>query len=571
MSHLVAIPDLLASAAADLAGVGSSVCAANVAAAGSTTALLAAAGDEVSAAIATLLSGQGRQYQAISVQVAAFHARFVQALGGAGGAYGAAEQAGISPLQLVEWDLLGVINVPSQALTGRQLIGDGADGAPGTGRDGGPGGLLYGNGGDGGSGAAGQVGGNGGNAGLIGTGGAGGQGGSGVSTTSAQAGGRGGSGGLLFGNGGLGGQGGSGGTSGTGGPGGPGGSAQWIGDGGNGGSGGSGVDPGAGGAAGNGGRLYGHAGSDGAQGAHVGAPGDPGNPPDPGSGAGQNAVDAAAGRDLVASNAGPITNASLDEISGIESGVANPNIYWVHNDSGDTARVFAIDAKSGATLGTYTLSGAKASDWEDIAIGPGPVPGQSYLYLGDIGDNGLSRSAIAVYRVPEPIVTGTAANPVTTTLTGVDTLNLKYPDGPHNAEALMVDPRTGRMLIIDKTSSGNPAIYSAPTGLASGSTTTLQDVGTLALPSGSGYLVTGADVSPDGTQLAVRTYGHVYLWNRDPSQDIWMALAQPAVAGPTPDESQGEAIAFHPDGNGYVTVSEGTNQNLHNFDAPSTV
>ncbi|MEK0616683.1 PE family protein, partial [Mycobacterium ulcerans] len=389
--------------------------------------------------------------------------------------------------------------------------------------------------------------------------------------TSAQAGGRGGSGGLLFGNGGLAGQGGSGGTSGTGGPGGPGGSAQWIGDGGNGGSGGSGVDPGAGGAAGNGGRLYGHAGSDGAQGAHVGAPGDPGNPPDPGSGAGKNAVDAAAGRDLVASNAGPITNASLDEISGIESGVANPNIYWVHNDSGDTARVFAIDAKSGATLGTYTLSGAKASDWEDIAIGPGPVPGQSYLYLGDIGDNGLSRSAIAVYRVPEPIVTGTAANPVTTTLTGVDTLNLKYPDGPHNAEALMVDPRTGRMLIIDKTSSGNPAIYSAPTGLASGSTTTLQDVGTLALPSGSSYLVTGADVSPDGTQLAVRTYGHVYLWNRDPSQDIWMALAQPAVAGPTPDESQGEAIAFHPDGNSYVTVSEGTNQNLHNFDAPSTV
>ncbi|WP_373198603.1 PE family protein, partial [Mycobacterium marinum] len=452
----------------------------------------------------------------------------------------------------------------------------------GAGGTGGSAGVLGGPGGAGGTGGYGGVtgggGGSGGDAGgmfgvrgLFGTGGAGGQGGSGVSTTSAQAGGRGGSGGLLFGNGGLGGQGGSGGTSGTGGPGGPGGSAQWIGDGGNGGSGGSGVDPGTGGAAGNGGRLYGHAGSDGAQGAHVGAPGDPGNPPDPGSGAGQNAVDAAAGRDLVASNAGPITNASLDEISGIESGVANPNIYWVHNDSGDTARVFAIDAKSGATLGTYTLSGAKASDWEDIAIGPGPVPGQSYLYLGDIGDNGLSRSAIAVYRVPEPIVTGTAANPVTTTLTGVDTLNLKYPDGPHNAEALMVDPRTGRMLIIDKTSSGNPAIYSAPTGLASGSTTTLQDVGTLALPSGSGYLVTGADVSPDGTQLAVRTYGHVYLWNRDPSQDIWMALAQPAVAGPTPDELQGEAIAFHPDGNGYVTVSEGTNQNLHNFDAPSTV
>ncbi|MEK1239537.1 hypothetical protein OSI85_11315 [Mycobacterium ulcerans] len=106
--------------------------------------------------------------------MAAFHARFVQALGGAGGAYGAAEQAGISPLQLVERDLLGVINVPSQALTGRQLIGDGADGAPGTGRDGGPGGLLYGNGGDGGSAGFQSTAGDGGNAGLVGNGGNGG-------------------------------------------------------------------------------------------------------------------------------------------------------------------------------------------------------------------------------------------------------------------------------------------------------------------------------------------------------------------------------------------------------------
>jgi hypothetical protein len=163
-------------------------------------------------------------------------------------------------------------------------------------------------------------------------------------------------------------------------------------------------------------------------------------------------------------------------------------------------------------------------------------------------------------------VTGTAANPTKATLTGVETYNVKYPDGSHNAESLMVDPKSGKVLIIGKTSAGNPTIYEG--ALASGGTTTLEAVGTLPLSSGGGNLVTSADVSADGTEIAVRTYDHVLLWNRDPSQDIATVLAQKPVQGPVPSESQGEAIGFHPDGDGYVTVSEGTNQTLHGYDAP---
>jgi hypothetical protein len=198
------------------------------------------------------------------------------------------------------------------------------------------------------------------------------------------------------------------------------------------------------------------------------------------------------------------------------------------------------------------------------------VPGKSYIYVGDIGDNSANRSSITVYRVPEPVVTGTAGAPTKATLTGVDTFNLKYPDGPHNAESLIVDPKSGEMVIIDKTSSGNPQIYEAPGGLASGSTTTLQDVGTLALGSGGGDLVTAADVSRDGTEVAVRTYDHVLLWNRNPSEDIAKVLEQQPTMGPVPDEQQGEAIGFLPDGRGYVTTSEGTNQFLHEYNAPNT-
>lgn len=277
-----------------------------------------------------------------------------------------------------------------------------------------------------------------------------------------------------------------------------------------------------------------------------------------------NAVDAACTGRLVATNAGPITNSALKEISGLDAGVASPGHYWVHNDSGDSARVFAL-TPAGATAATYTLTGASAVDWEDIAVGGGPVAGRSYLYVADIGDNARARSEVVVYRVPEPTVgaSGTIA------LGGVEALRLRYPDGAHNAEALLADPQTGELVIVEKTSSGGTArVYRAPAGLQAGSLTTMSLAGTLSLPTGSTHLVTGADLSADGTQLAVRTYARVLLWNRDPAGTLWAPFATTPCTGPLPSESQGEAIAFHPNGRGYVTVSEGSNQQLHNYTAP---
>ncbi|WP_156764704.1 PE family protein, partial [Mycobacterium sp. 1081908.1] len=180
MSFVVAAPAVLASAAADLHSIGAALTEANAAAAGSTTGLLAAGADEVSAAIAALFSGHGQAYQGLSAQVAAFHQQFVQTLTGGAGAYALAEAANASPLQTLEQDVLGVINAPTEALLGRPLIGNGADGAPGTGQPGQAGGILWGNGGNGGSGGTGQAGGNGGDAGLWGNGGRGGAGGIGA-------------------------------------------------------------------------------------------------------------------------------------------------------------------------------------------------------------------------------------------------------------------------------------------------------------------------------------------------------------------------------------------------------
>ncbi len=247
MSFVNVAPQLVSTAAADAARIGSAINTANTAAA-ATTQVLAAAQDEVSTAIAALFGSHGQHYQAISAQVAAYQQRFVLALSQAGSTYAVAEAASATPLQ----NVLDAINAPVQSLTGRPLIGDGANGIDGTGQAGGNGGWLWGNGGNGGSGAPGQAGGAGGAAGLIGNGGAGGAGGQGLPFEAGANGGAGGAGGWLFGNGGAGGVGGAGGAGttfgvagGDGGTGGVGGHGGLIGVGGHGGDSGTGGTGGA--------------------------------------------------------------------------------------------------------------------------------------------------------------------------------------------------------------------------------------------------------------------------------------------------------------------------------------
>ncbi len=149
MSFVLISPEVVSAAAGDLANVGSTISAANKAAAAATTQVLAAGADEVSARIAALFGMYGLEYQAISAQVAAYHQQFVQTLRTGAASYMLAEATN------VEQNLLNLINAPTQTLLGRPLIGDGAN-ATTPGGAGGDGGLLFGSGGNGAPGAPGQ-------------------------------------------------------------------------------------------------------------------------------------------------------------------------------------------------------------------------------------------------------------------------------------------------------------------------------------------------------------------------------------------------------------------------------
>src|ERR1700739_792450 len=128
MSSLIAVPELITTAATDLSNVGSTLSAANAAAAPQTTGVLAAAEDEVSAAIAALFSAHGQGFQTLSAQAAAFHEQFVQALTAGAGSYVSAEAGNVAAFtanaaQTIQRDLLGLINAPSPTLTAASTIG----------------------------------------------------------------------------------------------------------------------------------------------------------------------------------------------------------------------------------------------------------------------------------------------------------------------------------------------------------------------------------------------------------------------------------------------------------------
>lgn len=201
MSFVIVARDALAAAAADLAQIGSAVNAGNLAAANPTTAVAAAAADEVSAALAALFGAHAREYQAAAAQAAAYHEQFVHRLSAAATSYAVTEVTiatslrgalGSAPASVSDgfqafvygpihatgqqWinspvgeALAPIVNAPTNVLLGRDLIGNGVTGTAAA-PNGGPGGLLFGDGG------AGYTGGNGGSAGLIGNGGTGGAG-----------------------------------------------------------------------------------------------------------------------------------------------------------------------------------------------------------------------------------------------------------------------------------------------------------------------------------------------------------------------------------------------------------
>jgi hypothetical protein len=252
---------------------------------------------------------------------------------------------------------------------------------------------------------------------------------------------------------------------------------------------------------------------------------------------------------------GTLVNGAITEASGIVASKTHPDVFYVENDSGDSARFFAI-APDGADLGTFSVLGANAVDWEDLSRGPCADPAKSCLFLADIGDNPETRQEYVVYRVEEPASVGAGAHTV-----AAEAIRFTYPDGSHNAEALFVDPSSGAIHIVTKNANES-RIYRLSPPFDTTGTTVATYLGAATVPDVL-PLVTGADMRRDGRAILLRTYSSVWYFAVAPGQTSEAALAATPCLLPTPTEMQGEAVAWTADGAGYVTVSEGASPELH--------
>lgn len=220
--------------------------------------------------------------------------------------------------------------------------------------------------------------------------------------------------------------------------------------------------------------------------------------------------------------------------------VVQDGLFLTSNDSGDEGRVFAVDPTSGDTVGVAHWS----DDPTDVeALAPA---GDGHVWVGDIGDNSSSRDSVEVTRIPVRATFDTVDEP---------SYELTYPDGAHDAETLMADPRSGRLYVATKSVFGG-TLFRAPARLDPDRPNRLRPVGDV-LP-----IATDGAFFPDGRHVILRDYSQAVVYT-------FPALER-VGSFPLPTQDQGEGIAVGSDGSVYVS-SEGQHEPVLQVDVPPRV
>lgn len=219
----------------------------------------------------------------------------------------------------------------------------------------------------------------------------------------------------------------------------------------------------------------------------------------------------------------------LTEISGMAASLMHENVVWVHNDSSDAARLYALDLQTCDTVSELRLRGVQARDFEGLASTRN-ARGRAALWVGDIGDNRDSWPSVTLHRVWEPKTLGTRSR-------RVKSWDFTYPDRPHNAETLMV---SGRSVWVATWQLATGGVYSVPLRRTVASAERLDDVGPL---------TTDGSIHPDERGYVLRDYLDVHFY-------VGLPPGRKVATFALPRQVQGEAITWTSDGTGLLIASE---------------
>ncbi|MFC8271325.1 WD40 repeat domain-containing protein [Streptomyces sp. NPDC057271] len=237
-----------------------------------------------------------------------------------------------------------------------------------------------------------------------------------------------------------------------------------------------------------------------------------------------------------------IKDPRITESSGLAASRAHPGVYWTHNDQ-DAPLIYGIDSRTGETVATLTMKGVGTPrDMEAISVGP-----DGDIYVGDIGDNRDGTwDHVWIYRFPEP----KQLRNQTVTAKQYD---VKYADGPRNAEALMVHPKTGRVYIASKNENTG-GLYAGPERLSTAGTNVFRRVDDVPW-------VTDGAFSPDGERLLLRGYfsAKEYVWKDG-------RLGDEGTGAGAPFQGQAESVTYTRDGSALMFGSEGANSRVVRVD-----
>ncbi len=245
-----------------------------------------------------------------------------------------------------------------------------------------------------------------------------------------------------------------------------------------------------------------------------------------------------------------VKDGSIRENSGTVQSRRLDEGLWVHNDSGDSARLFLLD-KEGTTRNILIVEGANARDWEDMAAFD--HRGIPMLVVGDVGDNRSRRESVQLYFFEEPMLSAEIsvhAEPVWAKL------DVTLEDGAVDCESVAVDTSRGVVLLIEKSRGGSASVYEVALPRFAGS----HSVIARKLSSIPVSMATGADISPDGSRLIIGTYLLAYEFLRQDGETWKEALAKTPRSLPLPIRKQGESICYLEDGESLAVGSEGKNQ-----------